>query len=293
MPERSIHIRDGRLRGGSISRHYKSPALARDGVVLQAAGDGDEPQRCALADRVQHAPHEEVCVAAAFVDLRARVAAEQAADRDGQRRAGKRRARDRQRAHGHVAAGAADGEHALVLGVEVEHRAALEDGRVQRSRAEHAGLLIDGDDDLKRGMGNVVRIQDRQRHGHGDAVVPAERRAARADRVAVHEEVQPLTGHVLRAVRRGLADHVHMPLQDDRGGGFIPRRAGGKDDDIVVRVLNMAQMMFGREADEKVADCFRVARAVRDSAQLLKIGKDGMRLQMIENGHDKSPLLVK
>ena len=142
-------------------------------------------------------------------------------------------------------------------------------------------------------MGNVVRIQDRQRHGHGDAVVPAERRAARADRVAVHEEVQPLAGHVLRAVRRGLADHVHMPLQDDWGGGFVPRCARGEDDDIVVRVLNAAQMMRSREADEVIADCFRAAGAVRDSAQLLKIEKDGTRLQMIENGHDKSPMLVK
>ena len=142
-------------------------------------------------------------------------------------------------------------------------------------------------------MGDVVRIQNRQRHGHGDAVVPAERCAARADHVAVHEEVQPFAGHVLCAVRRGLADHVHMSLQDDRGGGFIPRRAGGKDDDIVVRVLNAAQMMRGREADEKVADFFRVAGAVRDGAQLLKIGKHGLRLQMIENGHGKAPLLVK
>ena len=293
MPERSVHVRDGRLRGGSIGYRDNGPALARDGVVLQTAGDGDEPQRRALADGVQYAAHEKVRVAAALVDLRARVAAKQTADRHGQRRAGKRCARDRQRAHGHVAAGAADGEHTLVLGVEVEHRAAFQHGGIQRGRAEHAGLLIDGDDDLKRGMGDVVRIQNCQRHGHGDAVVPAERCAARADRVAVHEEVEPLAGHVLRAVRRGLADHVHMSLQDDRGGGFIPRRAGSKDDDIVVRVLNAAQMMRSREADEKVADCFRVARAVRDGAQLLKIGKHGLRLQMIENGHDKSPLLVK
>ena len=293
MPERSVHIRDGRLRGGSISHYNDGPALTRDGVVLQTAGDGDEPQRRALADGVQHTAHEEVRVAAALVDLRAGVTAEQAADCDGQRRAGKRRARDRQRAHGHIAAGAADGEHALVLGVEVEHRTALEHGSVQRGRAEHAGLLVDGDDDLERGMGDVVRIQDRQRHGHGNAVVPAERCAARADRVAVHEEVQPLAGHVLRAVRRGLADHVHMPLQDDRGGGFIPRRAGREDDDVVVRVLNAAQMMFGRKENEMIADFFRVAGAVRDGAQLLKIGKHGLRLQMIENGHDKAPLLVK
>lgn len=105
VPERSVHVRDRRLRGGSISHYNDSPALTRDGVVLQAADDGDEPQRRALADGVQYAAHEKVRVAAALVNLRAGVTAEQAADRDGQRRAGKRRARDRQRAHGHIAAG--------------------------------------------------------------------------------------------------------------------------------------------------------------------------------------------
>ena len=103
----------------------------------------------------------------------------------------------------------------------------LEHGSVQRGRAEHAGLLVDGDDDLE-GDGGCRPHPDRQRHGHGNAVVPAERCAARADRVAVHEEVQPSQAHVLRAVRRGLADHVHMPPQDDQGGRFIARCAGAK-----------------------------------------------------------------
>ena len=52
-------------------------------------------------------------------------------------------------------------------------------------------------------------------------------------------------------------------------------------------------MMFGRKENEMIADFFRVAGAMRDGAQLLKIGKHGLRLQMIENGHDKAPLLVK
>ena len=142
-------------------------------------------------------------------------------------------------------------------------------------------------------MRDVVRVQNGKRHRNGDAVVPTEGRTARADRVAVHEEVEPFAGHVLCTVRRGLADHVHVPLQDDRGGGFIPRRAGCEDDDIVVRVLNAAQLMFGCEANKVIADGFCVAGAVWDGAQLLKTGKDSARLQMIENRHDKSPLLVK
>ncbi len=52
-------------------------------------------------------------------------------------------------------------------------------------------LLIDCEHYLERRMRNVVRVQNGKRHRNGDAVVPAEGRAARADRVAVYEEVKP------------------------------------------------------------------------------------------------------
>ena len=84
-----------------------------------------------------------------------------------------------------------------------------------------------------------------------------------------------------------------MPLQDDRGGRFIARCAGGEENDVVVRVLNAAKIVRRGEAYKIITDGFRVAGAMRDGAQLLKIGKHGLRLQMIENGHDKAPLLVK
>ena len=217
--------------------------------------------------------------------------AEQTADRDGERRARKRRARDRQRAHGDIAARAADGEDTLILGVEVEHRAPLEHGGVECLRTEHTGLLIDREHYLERGMRDVVRVQNGKRHRNGDAVVPTEGRTARADRVAVHEEVEPFAGHVLCTVRRGLADHVHVPLQDDRRGGLIARRAGAEDDDVVVCVLNVAQAACGGKAHEIVADRFRVSRAVRDGAQLLKVRKDGLRLKLFQNRHGVSPFL--
>ena len=41
VPERGVHVRDRRLRGGCIGHGDDGPALARDGVILQAAGDGD------------------------------------------------------------------------------------------------------------------------------------------------------------------------------------------------------------------------------------------------------------
>ena len=167
----------------------------------------------------------------------------------------------------------------------------MEHGGVECVRAEHTGLLIDREHYLERRMRDVVRVQNGKRHRNGDAVVPTEGRTARADRVAVHEEVKPFAGHVLCAVRRGLADHVHVPLQDDRCGGLIARRAGAEDDDVVVRILNVAQTACGGKAHEIVADCFRVSRAVRDGAQLLKVRKDGLRLKLFQNRHGVSPFL--
>ena len=289
VPERRVHARDRGLRRVGVGDGDDGAALARDGVVLQSAVHADDAQRRARTDGVQHTPEKLVCVSAPLVDLRARVAAEQAADRDGERRARKRRARDRQRAHGDIAARAADGEDALILGVDVEHRAPLEHGGVERVRAEHTGLLIDREHHLERGMRDVVRVQNGKRHRNGDAVVPTEGCTARADRVAVHEEVEPFAGHVLCAVRRGLADHVHVPLQNDRRGGLIARRAGAEDDDVVVRILNVAQTARGGKAHEMIADRFRVSRAVRDGAQLLKVRKDGLRLKLFQNRHGVSP----
>ena len=165
----------------------------------------------------------------------------------------------------------------------------MEHGGVECIRAEHTGLLIDREHYLERRMRDVVRVQNGKRHRNGDAVVPTEGRAARADRVAVHEEVEPFAGHVLCAVRRGLADHVHVPLQDDRRGGLIARRSGAEDDDVVVFILNVAQAARGGKAHEIVADRFCVSRAVRDGAQLLKLRKDGLRLKLFQNRHGVSP----
>ena len=91
-----------------------------------------------------------------------------------------------QRADGVAAAGAADVERALLLGVEVHQRAARRRSRrLEVRRAGEAGLLVDREEELERPVDQGLVLHDREVRRHRDAVVGAERGAVR------HHEVRP------------------------------------------------------------------------------------------------------
>ena len=73
------------------------------------------------------------------------------------------------------AARAADGQDAFFLGVDVEKPLALQNGGVEADRAVHAGFLVDGKQAFKPRVREVLRVQNRQCHRNGNAVVAAER----------------------------------------------------------------------------------------------------------------------
>ena len=110
--------------------------------------------------------------------------------------------------------------------------------------------------------------------------MPSSRCAARADRVAVHEEVEPLRFHILAAVRVLFADHVDMALQHDDRRVFVSGGGCLADDDIVGSVLPAGKIAFAGERDQIVTDRFCVVRAVRDGAQAFKPGKYLARLKI-------------
>ena len=94
------------------------------------------------------------------MDLSAGVAALQAADGDGESASLEGSTGDGQQAGGHIAAGTADGEHALLLGVQVEELTALQGGHVHGHRAQHADLLVYGEHGLQAGVGDVLGVQN-------------------------------------------------------------------------------------------------------------------------------------
>ena len=272
------------LSGGNS--HHRVAAGADHVVKLTALEVGNPQRTQPLHGAVQHTADEVIAAAAALVDLRAGVTALQTADGHGEAHLiGQRLLHGGYEAVGPQTAGAGDSEHTLLLGVQIQQAAALQVGAVQRHGAVHARLLVHGDDHLQRGVGQGVVRQNGEGGGNGDAVIAAQRGLFRPDIPAVGGQIQTLPGHVLGAVLRLGADHVHVALQNNGGGIFI---AGGgvlPDNDIVAVLLPVPQAKLLGHGHAQVTDDLGVAAAVRHGAQPFKIVENRLRLQMRENSH--------
>ena len=265
---------------GGDSRH-RVAAGADDVVELAAAQVGDAQRANPFHSGVQHTADKVVGAAASLVDLRAGVAALQAGDGDGEAHlAVQRLLCGGEEAVGPQAAGAGHGEHALLLGVQIQQPPSLQVGAVQRHGAVHARLLVHGDDGLQRGMGQGIIGQNGENGRHGDAVVTAQRCLFRPDVVAVCGQIQPLAGHILGAVLRLGTDHVHVALQNNGSGALI---AGGgvlPDDNVVAVLLPVPQAQLPGHGHAQVADDPGVAAAVGHGTQPFKEIENSLGLQM-------------
>ncbi len=271
------------LRAGKLSVFQCDNGArgVRNGVILETALCRDKAHLQLVDQRLQHAPERDGCICTTLVDLRAGVTALETGNPDfgGIERTFVCR-------HGNpdcrvCAARAADGQDAFFLGVDVEKPLALQNGGVEADRAVHAGFLVDGKQAFKPRVREVLRVQNRQCHRNGNAVVAAERRALRADKVTVHLQLQPVGQEVDGAVGRLFCDHVKMSLHDHRGSGFIAGRCGLDDDDVVKPILMDLQTAAFCKLHAVVADCLCVARAVGDGAQIFKKGQDILRFQLL------------
>ena len=140
-------------------------------------------------------------------------------------------------------------------------------------------------------MGQRVALQQSKDHGHGDAVVAAQRSAFGVHGVPLHGQLQALGGHILFAVRLFFADHVHVPLQKHRRSGLIAGGSGLFYDHIVPLVLPDGKAAVAGKAHQIVADGLGVAAAVGNAAKLLKPVKDPLGLQTGQNRHKYSSFL--
>ena len=141
----------GRIRckqRGKIVRLTDNDGLGRtrDGIVLAAARNGAQRDGQALQRRRK----DLVGIGAALVDLHAAVAAGQTAHTDAPSSPLRGDALDGNGQTGRRASGAADGQDALVLRVDVQQHTALQAAHIKGCRAEHADLLVDGKHRLER-----------------------------------------------------------------------------------------------------------------------------------------------
>ncbi len=212
-----LHLRHRFLYAGQAGRvdDGQRRGLARDRVALvPALQRGDVDAEVALQSQ-QHPREQPDRVAAAPRDVDAAVPAAQAVHLDANARAagGGGRPRRPECGDGVDPAGTADRQPAFPLAVEVHEIAAGEHARGKRIGALEPGLFVDGHQHFERPVREVARSERRQRRGDADAVVGAERRARRAQQVAVTPRHDGVALEVVGGALVLLAHHVDVRLQ--------------------------------------------------------------------------------
>ncbi len=264
--------------------------LARDGVVGRAAGEGGHAHRRDLGGGVDRPGEELYGVAALEVDVDAGVAAAEAGDGDRQ---GRRARRHRGLRHRQVdldrdAAGAADVDRALLLGVEVQEAPAGEEVGAELGGAGQAGLLVEGEEELERAVDHVVRGDEGEHRGDADAVVRAEGGAVGGQVVALAQRPDRVGREVEVDVGVLLLDHVEVRLEDGRGGVLVAGRAGYHDQHVAGRVaLHLEAVRRGDLADV-VAHPPLVLRGPRNGEDLVEVLPELFGLEVGDEGHGGS-----
>ena len=281
--------------GDACGQHQRDAALLRDDVLLRTAGEGQHNVLHAVVfQQGQPAAQQGDGVGPALVDLGAGVAAHKAHDIRLHSSAGHGRPGSGQVALDAAAAGAACGQHALLLRVDVDEQAAREVRKVHGGSAQQAHFLADGQHHFQRRVGDVVGVQHSQRIGHGNAVVAAQRGALGAHIAAVHHGADGVLFEVQLAVGGLIAHHVQMALQDQGRLVLVARGGRGFDEQVAHFILTAGKAVLLRKIFAVVAQGLLVVGGVRDAADRLKIVKNRCRFQSGQCAHNvPSPLVQR
>ena len=261
----------GRCLGGSvISVDQLGLALTVDGVVLSAAVKADDGGLAGDHQAVDDAGHDEVAVAALQVDVGAGVTTQQAGDLERKGAAGLVLAHDRAGVGNDDTAGAADGGHALLLGIEVDHGAGANLGLVERLGANQASLLVGGEHALEGRMSNRIVVEHGEHQSDGDTVVGAQRGTVSGEDAILDDQVDTIGRKVVLNGAQLVAHHVDVALQHHGRGILGAGRCGLANDDVVDLVLIHVEAALLGKRDQEIADALLVARPTGDRADLLK-----------------------
>ncbi|VWM25082.1 Uncharacterised protein [Collinsella intestinalis] len=234
-------------------------ALAVDGVVLGATVEAHQGGLTGDHEALDDAGHDEVAVAALEVDVGTGVTAEEAGNLKREDATGLVLAGDRAGVGDNDAAGAADGGHALLLGIEVDHGAGVDLGLVEGLGAHEAGLLVGGEDALEGRMGQGVVIEHGEHERDRDAIVGAQGGAIGGKDAVGHHEIDAVLGEIVLDGAEFVAHHIDMALQHD--GGLVLGAGGGGllDDHVVDIILIDPQAVVLGERHQVIADPLLVA----------------------------------
>ena len=165
------------------------------------------------------------------------------------------------------AAGTADRKYPLGIRVDVYHRSALQHGGVQRVCSQQTDLLVGGEYRLEVGVLNIVGVQHRQGVSHRNAVVAAERRSLRAEKISVAQDARALLVHIYVGVRQLFGNDVGVPLENYSGSAAHTLGSGLFDYYVVSLVAVMLEPARFSEVHQVVGDRLRITRAAGNGGQ--------------------------
>ena len=259
--------------------HQRHSTGTGNRIILGSTGEFRQAQGHQLLDTAEEFAHDLVGIGPILMNLHTGMSALQAIHR--QLHAG---AIDCSTLNGHGngasgTAGAGNGEHTLLLGVDVNQGTSLKFGQVDAGGTFHAGLLIHGNDHLQRRMGNGLVCQDGQCISQSNAIIAAQGRPLGEHIAAIVRHIQALGLQIDGTVLILFANHVHMALDNHRG--MILHAAGAflEHNHVVQLILHIPDSMLLGKGHQIVADGLGIARSVRDGTDFLKISKYCRRLQ--------------
>ena len=295
FPDLRLKLLSNGVNPLQVDTHSHQSCLAGtgDSVVLGATGERGQAERHQLLDAAHKFAHDLVGIGTVLVNLRAGVSALKTVYSQTDAGAVDRTALSIEGNGSRGTACAGHGKDTFLLAVQVDKGAATKHGQVNSIRAQHADLLVHGDDNFQRRVRNGLVRQERHGIGYSDAVVTAQSGASSEHITLIVGHIQPILSHVQRTVGILFTDHIHMALEDYRG--MILQAAGAllKEDHIVGFVLNIADSIFLGEGNQIIRDPLGIPGTVGNGTDFFKIAENGSRLKARKlNGFHSKTLLA-
>ena len=242
----------------------------RNGVACRTARERDNLDLAVLFKRLQGKRECTNRVAAPVADALPRMSAKQALHRNAISWQLRLPARERTREVEVDTARTANRHDMIIFRITVDQKACIREMcRIQTARSRHPLLLVDRDDGAQCAV--LLRmLHCSQNFRNADAVVTAEARAVRRQRLLRTYHLDWIFKRIVGDTRLRDTDHVHVPLQDRARRALTACRRGHLGNDVECLILRHHAADLRKAFLQIVADCALVPRGTRNVRQCLK-----------------------
>ena len=168
------------------------------------------------------------------------------------------------------AAGTADEDLAVVLGVEVDEALMAKHAVPELHGAGESGLFIDGEETLDSGVRELGIGDGRERHGDTYTIISAEGGAFGFEPLAVDIRLDRIGHEIMGDIAVLLTDHVHVRLEDNALAVLVTGCSGDTHDDVHRLIGDTLDTMGSGERLQPAADLLLVLGGTGHFADLSK-----------------------